>query len=893
MTTGLLSQMPSNDCEWQEFGGIPIGLGGQEVFDITTSLYGGLYFAGNIDMAGDLPVSNIVYWDGSGWDDMNGGVNGIIYDIEMDSSSNPIKLLVAGEFTKAGNTDANNVAYWDGSQWHSIGTGAENGVNGRAWAIDFDPQYPGSDFYVGGQFTEAGTTSANNIAKWDGNNWSTFGSGITGGFAPYVHSLEIIRIYAGNTVTTQIYAGGRFEQADGIDCNNIAWFDGTNWTPLGTGPTNGVNNIVAEIEIAYFNPNVGVYVAGLFNQAGGSIANRLAQWDGVSWSGIGWPLDGLVFDIEKRWDGSWIIGGDFSQIGGIAANNVVHYDSQNWSALGSDPENGTNGRVNAVYVDYPELDQIYAAGDFGAAGTVPASNVAYWKDSPTIGQTTGEWMQLNAGSGTGVNHEIREFAHDSQGNLYAVGDINNAGNATTSGIAIWDDMQWSALSDDVFDNEINDIVIDANDNIYVSGNFRYINGSSYNKIAMWNGASWNDLDLGTFSGQIHDLALDNNQNLYAVGSFTDIGGTAANRIAKWNGGSWEAIGSGLNEGLNGTAYAINFDTNDLMYVGGDFTAAGTISASRIATWDGTTWAALSSGLNGRVNAIEIDDTVVYVGGRFVQAGGQIVNQIANWDGANWNKMDLGIGSNLVNFPEVYSIDIDQNGFVYVVGNFLVVSQLLSHKIARWDGTNWWNIKGDCQNSDQAFEADATVLDCHLIDDDILYVGGSFTSVSSQTSRGIASYNANNFPVAKCKDTTVELDADGSYTLNPDEIDDGSFTPCGSNFGPQIPGQQVFTCDDLGLQIVELYVVDASCHISICESQVTVLDPHGYCCPVTMFVQASPIPNGFYQASQKVHSNNTVPLAADVTFQASSTICLDPGFEVNGNAEFEAIIDVCQ
>ena len=35
-------------------------------------------------------------------------------------------------------------------------------------------------------------------------------------------------------------------------------------------------------------------------------------------------------------------------------------------------------------------------------------------------------------------------------------------------------------------------------------------------------------------------------DLYAGGRFTTAGGIAANRIAKWNGSSWSALGSGMN-----------------------------------------------------------------------------------------------------------------------------------------------------------------------------------------------------------------------------------------------------------------------------------------------------------------------------------------------------------
>ena len=80
--------------------------------------------------------------------------------------------------------------------------------------------------------------------------------------------------------------------------------------------------------------------------------------------------------------------------------------------------------------------------------------------------------------------------------------------------------------------------------------------------------------------------------LYAGGQFETAGGTPANGIAKWNGSSWSALGSGM----NGWVYALAVSGSDL-YVGGDFTTAGGSAANYIAKWNGSSWSALGSGMN--------------------------------------------------------------------------------------------------------------------------------------------------------------------------------------------------------------------------------------------------------------------------------------------------------
>src|SRR5882672_6674175 len=84
----------------------------------------------------------------------------------------------------------------------------------------------GSDLYAGGNFTTAGGASATNIAKWNGSSWSALGSG-TGGFFPDVYALAVSG--------SDVYAGGGFTTAGDRVANYIARWDGSSWTALGSG----------------------------------------------------------------------------------------------------------------------------------------------------------------------------------------------------------------------------------------------------------------------------------------------------------------------------------------------------------------------------------------------------------------------------------------------------------------------------------------------------------------------------------------------------------------------------------------------------------------------------------------------------------------------------------
>ncbi len=76
------------------------------------------------------------------------------------------------------------------------------------------------------------------------------------------------------------------------------------------------------------------------------------------------------------------------------------------------------------------------------------------------------------------------------------------------------------------------------------------------------------------------MALTSFRNeLIAVGSFLKAGGINVNRIAKWNGSTWAALGTGLTQ----PAYALTTYNNELI-VGGEFSSAGGYPSKCWARW---------------------------------------------------------------------------------------------------------------------------------------------------------------------------------------------------------------------------------------------------------------------------------------------------------------------
>jgi len=121
-------------------------------------------------------------------------MNGYVYALAVSGTA----LYAGGEFTMAGGNAANNVAKWDGTNWSALGSGLSGSV--RALVIF------GSNLYAGGSFTFANPVAVNSVARWDGTNWTALGSGINNGGTIYALAVSGNDLYAGGTL---LAAGGK------------------------------------------------------------------------------------------------------------------------------------------------------------------------------------------------------------------------------------------------------------------------------------------------------------------------------------------------------------------------------------------------------------------------------------------------------------------------------------------------------------------------------------------------------------------------------------------------------------------------------------------------------------------------------------------------------------
>jgi hypothetical protein len=272
--------------------------GAVEAFAVSgTNLYAGGGFA----KSGSSNVFFVAQWSGSHWSALGPGLNTSVKALAVSGST----LYAGGDFNYARNAPSvhfNGVAQWNGSSWSGLGSGlGGNAPRPLALAVS------GTMLYAGGEFTKAGGTNVNYIAQWDGTNWSPLGSGMgaMGGNTPSVLALAV----SGGT----LYAGGEFTTAGGSNANYIAQWDGTNWSSLGLGVSSGRFNDTEVTALAVSGTDL--YVGGVFITAGDVAATNIAKWDGTNWSALGSGMNAAVTALAISGN-TLYAGGDFITEGG-------------------------------------------------------------------------------------------------------------------------------------------------------------------------------------------------------------------------------------------------------------------------------------------------------------------------------------------------------------------------------------------------------------------------------------------------------------------------------------------------------------------------------------------------------------------------------------------------
>lgn len=246
-----------------------------------------------------------------------------------------------------------------------------------------------------------------------------------------------------------------------------------------------------------------------------------------------------------------------------------------------------------------------------------------------------------------MRNNVYSIAVDSFNNIYLAGIQNQSRIVSVYNREI---EKWINL--EKLQNFIVDLIkIDSRGYVYFVGDFKE-DGRIYQYIP--NSNTWNKLGLD-INGKINTIDFDCDNNIYIGGNFTKIGDTIVNRICKYNlnTNSWEVFclekSENLEIGLNNVVNCLIVDSMNNLYVGGDF-------SKFLLKWNTSEkkWETFID-LDKSVSCFSIDsESNLYIGGRF---NGSIIKYNFNYEMYEIIKNGL-IG-------DVKNIAIDSNDNVYV------------------------------------------------------------------------------------------------------------------------------------------------------------------------------------------------------------------------------------
>ena len=380
-------------------------------------------------------------------------------------------------------------------------------------------------------------------------------------------------------------------------------------------------------------------------------------------------------------------------------------------------------------------DGLYDAGvTWGAVGgdQSPIGDDVYdIKISPTTGEVFMSGLFTNANGDKG-DYIIKY--NPETGEFSTLGDDGNDGGA----------LHYGDYCDGYGATGVWSMVFDSAGILYVTGDFS-IDERIYD-VAKWDGTSWSGVGPDNTFGigdcnRGRSIAIDSQDNIYVAGNFYNVGGANGDAIVKWDGENWSALGNtqiGCPDTAMACLRALAIGKDDSVYVGGHRqNMFGIPEADYIAKWNGTEWVALGnngSG-NGALRAVVMSLAVDVTGEEDIVYVGNDSTTLRNGDEVGyfikWDGTQwTQVGPKKIDDNYVRNITITSSGGVLFGGYFnYIQDNSLAAYLAYFDGTDIYALGID-STLDPVFNDSIQAL---AIDaDGHIYAGGWFDDANLDT-----------------------------------------------------------------------------------------------------------------------------------------------------------------
>jgi hypothetical protein len=519
-------------------------------------------------------LSDIVLRTPSGWDFLGSRLP-LLYGtarlVVISASGGALTELFALGTPNGSPSNQTVVFRWTGSDWTTHGP-ALPGEPRDATTWDPDGSGPAAPRIV--CIARGGSTST--VHELLGGVWQRIGT--IAGDLRALHTWDPDG--DGPLSDTLIVAGYFYMELPGGGRNEgVAAWNGTAWSPLGTGVRGPVNALASWHREGLTNGFAYLVAGGTFTATGSGTINRLAKWDGAGWSPVssGSPVEITALGVAPSPGGprqALVVGGRFAAIGGITSPHCALFDGFAWFDTGSGP---TDPPTTFLWwdPDGPLNEMHYAGPTVAAAWHDPASAprtsvvMSHYR-SDGIGRSavtiwdgrriTEHPRSVFAGvPGIKALMPWRPPSDPDAPEVLVIGggfDVSDDRSARARCIATWNGEKFLAfpepLTDEAFYSEVTLLrTFDPDGNgpspreLIASGDFAREAPTVLRNIARWNGETWRSLG-GHIYGNVYGLeswdadgAGPGDAILFACGSLSmDPQHQTHSRFASWNGSEW-------------------------------------------------------------------------------------------------------------------------------------------------------------------------------------------------------------------------------------------------------------------------------------------------------------------------------------------------------------------
>lgn len=575
------------------------------------------------------------------------------------------KILVGGTFTNSGNQVANRLCRLNPSG--SIDESFQIGLGFNDVVMTLVVQEDGK-ILAGGHFTTYNGEAVNRIARLNQNGTldTTFNTGSA--FDDVV--WKILQEPNGN-----LLVGGFFTEYNGVECNRMVRLHQDGTLDSGFSKSIGFNNVVLSLA---FQPNGKIMVGGDFTHFDSIVVNKIVRLnqDGTLDSSFKntASFDRWIYTIDIQTDGKILAGGNYTKNDTILSNRLVRFLENGKIDSSFNTGMGFDGAVSSLIL--LENGDLVITGFFNSFEEREKGKIVRLDQNGLIDSTFASISGFNSGIWcTSVlendqilvggnftyykNTKLNRFARlTPDGEVDATFKTGNGFNDGVTVIMVQKDRKilvggFFTFYDGILRNRIvrlnrdgtidqsfqyqggfNDgrvhcISIQKDGKILIGGDFYQYNGVHRNNLVRLNTDGSLDLSFTHrfgFDKPVRSIAIQKDGKILVGGDFVNFDGKMNKHLVRLNPDGTQDQTFNIGTGFNQSVHSVVIQNDDLILVGGEFTAVDNQNAHRIVRLktDGSLDPAFNTKTQAnntiRTIALQVDGKII-IGGDFTQFDG--------------------------------------------------------------------------------------------------------------------------------------------------------------------------------------------------------------------------------------------------------------------------------